>query len=217
MKSITRAEAIRLIAVHDLKGLSSDERADELYELSATDWEDDPYWQQLPKSLRREIEEGEFNDIDDPSHARFDQALMISMCANYGLATNAYLLKMVKQLNDKVCKITGVSQSGISCPCCGLQTLEEREMYQICSVCWWEDDGQDNDDAHIDAAGGPNKVSLTQGRINYLLHGICEPKRTDLIKLHEPTEKYAVGRKFMIDDTADIIYEVGAGWKTPLK
>jgi len=52
-----------------------------------------------------------------------------------------------------------------------LPTLGERAAYEICAVCWWEDDGQD--DAHADEIwGGPNKgYSLTSARKNYAAHG----------------------------------------------
>ena len=33
------------------------------------------------------------------------------------------------------------------CPCCGYLTLDERGGYEICPVCYWEDDGQDDHDA----------------------------------------------------------------------
>lgn len=57
------------------------------------------------------------------------------------------------------------------CPCCGLPTLSERGVYDICTVCWWEDDGQD--DAQADEVyGGPNhSYSLTHARQNYRAHG----------------------------------------------
>jgi hypothetical protein len=50
------------------------------------------------------------------------------------------------------------------CPCCGRRTLPERGGYDICGVCGWEDDGQDDYDADL-ARGGPNgNLSLTQAR-----------------------------------------------------
>ncbi len=50
----------------------------------------------------------------------------------------------------------------LRCPCCGCKTLQSRGNFQICQVCLWEDDGQDEDDADI-IRGGPNGVlSLTQ-------------------------------------------------------
>ena len=50
------------------------------------------------------------------------------------------------------------------CPCCGERTLHERGGDEICSVCKWEDDGQDDQNANI-VRGGPNKnLSLTAAR-----------------------------------------------------
>lgn len=40
-------------------------------------------------------------------------------------------------------------------------------MFEICQVCFWEDDGQDNIDAD-EVKGGPNgDLSLTEARRNY--------------------------------------------------
>ena len=50
------------------------------------------------------------------------------------------------------------------CPCCGHLTLNERASFEICEVCDWEDDGQDDADADI-VRGGPNGgLSLTAAR-----------------------------------------------------
>ena len=32
-------------------------------------------------------------------------------------------------------------------PCCGSQTLEERGRYEVCDVCYWADEGQEDADA----------------------------------------------------------------------
>lgn len=57
------------------------------------------------------------------------------------------------------------------CPCCRRLTLEERGGFDICPVCFWEDDGQDDRDADI-VRGGPNGgLSLTEARENYLRVG----------------------------------------------
>jgi len=56
------------------------------------------------------------------------------------------------------------------CPCCGHATLTERGVYEICPVCFWEDDGQDNADAD-QWRGGPNRVSLREARTNFLRFG----------------------------------------------
>jgi hypothetical protein len=62
------------------------------------------------------------------------------------------------------------------CPCCGFRALPERGGYDICPVCFWEDDGQDDHDADI-VRGGPNySLSLTQARLNYKRIGACEER-----------------------------------------
>jgi hypothetical protein len=61
----------------------------------------------------------------------------------------------------------------LRCPCCGCKTLSERGGFEICQVCYWEDDGQDNHDADV-VRGGPNgALSLTEARGNYCRCGAC--------------------------------------------
>ena len=56
------------------------------------------------------------------------------------------------------------------CPCCRLPTLGERGGYEICEVCRWEDDGQDDPDADL-ITGGPNGAySLSRARDNFRAH-----------------------------------------------
>lgn len=61
--------------------------------------------------------------------------------------------------------ITESRLSLYTCPGCGYPTLGERGGYEICSVCDWEDDGQDDAEAD-EVRGGPNhELTLTQNRI----------------------------------------------------
>ncbi|WKG29213.1 CPCC family cysteine-rich protein [Priestia aryabhattai] len=59
----------------------------------------------------------------------------------------------------------------VQCPCCKYLTLENKGEFEICILCDWEDDGQD--DPYADEIfGGPNgEYSLTQGRKNFQSHG----------------------------------------------
>ena len=53
------------------------------------------------------------------------------------------------------------------CPCCRYPTLPERGAYEICPLCNWEDDGQDDPHAN-EVWGGPNgPYSLSQARHNF--------------------------------------------------
>ncbi|MFI1452201.1 CPCC family cysteine-rich protein [Streptomyces roseus] len=65
-----------------------------------------------------------------------------------------------------------------ACPCCFQRTLQERANFEICPECGWEDDGQDDVDAHF-VRGGPNgRLSLTQARLDYLEEVAEEPNES---------------------------------------
>ncbi len=68
------------------------------------------------------------------------------------------------------------------CPCCGYYTFDKQPggTYDICPVCFWEDDGWQLDNP--DAEGGANKVSLNQARLNYMEFGACEPDRKEYVR-----------------------------------
>jgi hypothetical protein len=53
-----------------------------------------------------------------------------------------------------------------TCQCCGYKTLKEgtRDSYEICKVCFWEDDFVQNEDP--DYPDGANNVSLRQAQKN---------------------------------------------------
>ncbi|MEU4773653.1 CPCC family cysteine-rich protein [Micromonospora sp. NPDC023644] len=64
------------------------------------------------------------------------------------------------------------------CPCCRCITLDERGMYQICVVCFWEDDGSDDASAH--EPSGPNgSLTLAQARENFARFGACDELGAD--------------------------------------
>lgn len=67
------------------------------------------------------------------------------------------------------------------CPCCGYLTLGERGGHEICPVCFWNDDGQDEHDADR-VRGGPNRrLSLTQARRNFSEFGASDQRRRRLV------------------------------------
>ncbi len=73
-----------------------------------------------------------------------------------------------RQATSNVNVIKGSTPDGslYPCPCCGARTLGARGASEICDLCFWEDDGQDDHNAD-DVRGGPNgKLSLTEARRN---------------------------------------------------
>ena len=58
-----------------------------------------------------------------------------------------------------------------ACPCCGRPSLFVPAEYDICPICFWEDDGQDDPNA-AEVWGGPNRdYSLAEARENFREHG----------------------------------------------
>jgi hypothetical protein len=58
------------------------------------------------------------------------------------------------------------------CPCCDYLTLPRRGQYDICPVCFWEDDG--NDLSRLDVHSGPNHMPLREARENFARIGACD-------------------------------------------
>ena len=54
-----------------------------------------------------------------------------------------------------------------TCPCCGYPTLPERGAWNMCYLCFWEDDGQDDADADIILGGPTGNLSLSMARLNF--------------------------------------------------
>ena len=66
-----------------------------------------------------------------------------------------------------------------SCPCCGYPMLGERGGFEICRLCWWEDDGQDASDVD-EVRGGPNHgYSLTEAQFNFEQYLVMYPPEKD--------------------------------------
>lgn len=58
-----------------------------------------------------------------------------------------------------------------ACPCCGYLTFKSPPdgTFEICPVCYWEDDGVQKADPNF--AGGANGISLNIAKENFRKHG----------------------------------------------
>lgn len=82
------------------------------------------------------------------------------------------------------------SQDGrFLCPCCGCFTLGSAGSFEICPVCFWEDDGQDDGDAEV-VRGGPNgRLSLSRARENYLRFGARDERFVSEVRAPYESER----------------------------
>lgn len=199
-----REEAINKLAKIKLKELSEEERVSQLETLLVENWDSVNEWKKLPKDIKEEFNSETLNE--EPSSDRYDEPLLAWLRDGLKPLTNAYLLK---ELN--VDSIEGSPAVMESCPCCGRKTIEHRGYFEICKICWWEDDGQDNENADEVWAGPNYGVSLTQARYFFIKIGIYNPAQIGLKEIQDPVDIYPVGRTFELK--AGFVLEREKNWK----
>jgi len=77
------------------------------------------------------------------------------------------------------------------CPGCGYVTLPERGTSLICPVCFWEDDAFIGD--RLDERSVCNKMTLSQGRANFVAIGACEREMLVHVIPSEQRSRFARG------------------------
>lgn len=207
-----REQAIKTVAQNKVKNLAVKERDEQLEIMTMEVWDDHEAWKNLPKSVQKEFENGVLEYQVDSD--RYDSVLFIWAAYELKAVTNEYLFAELKKIGVNESEIDGTPLKMQACPCCGYRTIDIRGDFDICRVCWWEDDGQDNNNAGA-SYGGPNGISLSQARYNFIQYGIYDPSRSDLYKIRDPKEKYAIGRVFALKE--NILSEIESSWQVNMK
>jgi hypothetical protein len=74
------------------------------------------------------------------------------------------------------------------CPCCNYYTLDGKSgTFEICPVCYWEDDNIQADDP--DYKGGANSISLNEARKNYRKLGAMAKEYVNSVRAPTEDEK----------------------------
>ena len=74
------------------------------------------------------------------------------------------------------------------CSCCGFNTLDSVPgNFDICPVCYWEDDNIQRDDPNY--RGGANDMSLNEARQNYKNIGAISSDFLEYVRLPLEDEK----------------------------
>ncbi len=78
-------------------------------------------------------------------------------------------------------------QARFPCPCCGYVVFpEEPGSYDICPICFWEDDIVQL--RFPKAGGGPNGVSLLDAQRNFAEFGACEASASPHVRPAGPSD-----------------------------
>lgn len=75
------------------------------------------------------------------------------------------------------------------CPCCGYRTLSVPESLQLCPVCWWEDDGQEDRDAAEVRHTVNGSLSLSDARTYFSQCGASHPRFLPYVRKPQVTEQ----------------------------
>lgn len=75
------------------------------------------------------------------------------------------------------------------CPCCGYKTLDAPGALRLCAVCWWEDDGQEDEDASEVRFTVNGQLSLNQARTNYSQFGASHTRFLSYVRKPEAAEQ----------------------------
>jgi hypothetical protein len=84
-----------------------------------------------------------------------------------------------------------VVEERFRCPCCGFRTLETPGAMALCPVCWWEDDGQEEDDEADVRLTVNGDLSLREAREHFVHCGASHPRFLPYVRKPTTVERDA--------------------------
>ncbi len=172
---VLREEAIKIIIEKDITKLARDEREAMLWKSWGID-EHDPEFHHFSKELQEELLSSDVPTHDVMDNRYNELLLKVTEGSFYGIP-NEYLSKLVSKIVGSHIEVEGYVEKLLPCPCCHYETLEQRGEYDICPVCFWEDDGNNEPSRY----SGPNHMTLSEGRSNYEKYGACSEKGAEFV------------------------------------
>jgi hypothetical protein len=179
-----RKEAITVIVNTLIKDMSNEKRYNILL-----DWwgicDEDEEFRTLPKSLQNEIINTEVPP-ENVMDKKYTPLLIEALRLRYIGVRNEYLSKKVSEILNSHIDVNGSQEELHPCPCCYHKTLCSVGEYEICPVCYWEDDG------NIIATdySSPNHMTLAQGQVNFTEFGVVEKSLLNYVD-SDRFEKYS--------------------------
>jgi len=144
--------------------------------------EEDSEFAQFPSALQAEMRR-DFEDVD-ASAPIFEPLILRALRDGYRGVRNEYLRRRLEAQGMPE-EVTGESERMFACPCCGYLCLPDGMGWEICGVCFWEDTGTGDLDAH----SGPNHMSLREGQANFARLGAIDERALPYV-LADGRERY---------------------------
>jgi hypothetical protein len=188
---MTREDAKRQLAEIERSGLSVEKAGELLLDWWGIDADDEEFGL-LPSALQEEIE-----TTDEPAghslEPRYVPLLLIALRAELTGVTNRYLHARLSAVDrdgvvEVSVEVTGEVEPMERCPSCSYLTFPDRGEYDICPVCFWEDDGTEDADKHSDC----NHMSLREARVRVAEFGVVEERFKGAVA-DDARERYEYG------------------------
>lgn len=95
-------------------------------------------------------------------------------------------IHVVRDTRPRVPDPESVPADLLPCPCCGHRTLPELGQYELCPVCFWEDDP--NQSRQPSSTNGANGKSLVESQQSYLSIGAMDELFLKKVRSVRPSE-----------------------------
>lgn len=165
---LQRDEAIARIACAQSKDMGARDRGGLLLDYWASLNEEESTT--LPHSLREEMSRSDEPE-GDVTDARYDPLITLALRHSLRGVRNSFLEETLRHIEGQSFLVIGNAEVLLACPCCGYQTLDRRGEYDICAVCFWEDDGNMDPERYSSV----NHMTLKVARETFLRLGVsCE-------------------------------------------
>lgn len=97
------------------------------------------------------------------------------------------LSRLMQRLRSKFApRVPGTGRACFPCACCGSLTVEEPGDYELCPVCFWEDDPDQKQDSAFES--GANGYSLDFAKSSYAATGSSHPLYRFRVRRPLPSE-----------------------------
>ncbi len=165
---IDRNTAILKICSDSISLLCVEERESYILDWWGLD-EDDTEYHELDAALQNKLHV--LDEPDDSLSTEYDPLIQMALRQNLYGTTNRYLEQQLHQLTSAEHLVEGDIELMQKCPCCDYLTMKSKTGFEICPLCKWEYTGEAQD-----KSGGPNHMSLSEGRAEFRQKNIVSTK-----------------------------------------